>query len=109
MSTKRSEAMKFLEGLMGGPLTLGGTIQAVRTCDEVSQVELATRVRLSRQYRCDIEKGRRSVSRDLAVRLAQALGYPQALFVRLALQDQLNAAGVKMTVSVEPIRRSRAA
>jgi transcriptional regulator with XRE-family HTH domain len=101
--------MKFLEGLMGGPLTLGDTIQAVRMCDEVSQVDLAKRVGLSRQYLCDIEKGRRPVSPDLAVRLARALGYPQALFVRLALQDQLNAAGVHMTVTVEPTKRSRAA
>lgn len=109
MSTKKSDAMKFLEGLFGGPLSLGETMRAIRECDGVSQADLARRARLSRQFVCDVEKGRRPVSPDLAVRFAKSLGYAEELFVRLALQDQLDSAGVQMTVSIEPSKRKRAA
>jgi transcriptional regulator with XRE-family HTH domain len=56
---------------------------------------------VSRSHLCDIEQGRRIVSPERAARFAQALHQSEAQFVRLALQDQLRAAGLKLTVEVK--------
>ena len=107
MTTKRSkssharEASRYLESLMGGPLTLGAALSALREADEVSLAAFAKLLGISRTHLCDIEQGRRSVSPERAARFAQALDQSEAQFVRLALQDQLRAAGLKLTVNVE--------
>ena len=45
---------------------------------------------------------RRSVmSPERAVAWAKTLGFPPTVFVKLALQEQLDRAGVKMNVEVE--------
>jgi len=59
---KKSEAMKFLEKLAGEELTLSSLLTAVRQGEEMSQVEFAKLLGVSRQYLCDIEHGRRTVS-----------------------------------------------
>jgi hypothetical protein len=43
----------------------------------------------------DIEKGRKLVSSERAAAWAKILGYPDTVFVKLALQEQLDKAGVK--------------
>ena len=54
---KKSAAKRFLEELRGGPLTFGRMIESVRRADEISQVALARRMKISRVHLCDIEKG----------------------------------------------------
>jgi hypothetical protein len=49
---------------------------------------------------CDIEKGRALVSVEKAARFAEALDHNEKTFVRLALQDQVVKAGLKLKVSV---------
>jgi hypothetical protein len=56
---------------------------------------------VSRAYLCDVEKGRRAVSVERAAEWARKLGYLQAQYVALALQAEVNAAGLKLRVSVE--------
>jgi antitoxin HigA-1 len=101
MTTKSSEAMKFLEGLTGGPLTLGEAMEAIRLGDELSLATFAKKLGISRANLCDIEKGRKMVSPERAARFAKVLGYGQRQFVRLALQDQLKHAGLKFRVELE--------
>jgi transcriptional regulator with XRE-family HTH domain len=98
---KKSDAMKFLEKLNGGPLTFGSMIESIRQCDEISQVDLAKRMSLSRAYLCDIEKGRRPVSPERAAEFAKVLGYSVAQFVATAIGDQLRHAGLKFTVDLK--------
>lgn len=99
---KRStnDTQAFLEKTMGGPLTLGGALSAIREAEAESLAALAERLGISRSHLSDIEHGRRAVSPERAARFAQALGYSQAQFVRLALQDQVRNAGLKMRVDV---------
>ena len=92
--------MKFLEGLTGGPLTLGEAIQAVRLGEEQSLATFAKRLGISRANLCDIERGRKMVSPERAARFAKVLGYGQRQFVRLALQDQLKRAGLRFKVEL---------
>jgi hypothetical protein len=73
MTTKRKgrvqdDAADYLEKLMGGPLTLGGALAAIRESDGKSLSEFSEQ--------------------------------SQAQFVRLALQDQVRDAGLKLRVDV---------
>jgi hypothetical protein len=54
----------------------------------------------SRSHLCDVEKGRKVVSPERAAAWAETLGFPPTVFVKLALQEQLDRAGVKMSVEV---------
>ena len=71
------------------------------TLVEISQAELARRLGVSRSHLCDVEKGRKVVSPERASAWAKILGFPPTVFVKLALQEQLDRAGVKMNVEVE--------
>jgi hypothetical protein len=53
---------------------------------------------------CDIEKGRKSVSPERASRFARELGYSEEQFVRLALQQLVEVAGLKFQVVLNPIK-----
>jgi transcriptional regulator with XRE-family HTH domain len=76
-------------------------IESVRLADEVSQVELARRMRISRAHLCDIEKGRRVVTAERAAQFAGVLGYSVNQFVAVAVEDQLRKAGLKVRVHLE--------
>src|SRR5438045_9056058 len=94
---------------MGGSLTLCSALSGLREADEVSLAAFARLLRVSQSQLCDIEQRRRRVSPERAARFAQALHQSEAQLVRLALQDQLRAAGLKLTINVEaegwPTRR----
>jgi transcriptional regulator with XRE-family HTH domain len=98
---KKSAAMKYLERLRGGPLTFGALVHSIRETDEHTLEDLAKRLGVSRSHLCDIEKGRRAVSAERASRWAATLGYPEALFVKLAMQAELDAAGIKLKIEVK--------
>ena len=99
--TRRQEkTADYLETLMGGPLTLGGAMSALRESERESLSRFAERLGVTRMHLSDIEHGRRSVSLERAARFAAALGQNEAQFVRLALQDQVRDAGLKLRVEV---------
>jgi transcriptional regulator with XRE-family HTH domain len=105
MTTKHTRKAKdsadaFLEKLMGGPLSLGGALSAIRETEGESLASFSERLEISRSHLSDVEHGRRSVSPERAARFAKALGQSQAQFVRLALQDQVRSAGLKFRVDV---------
>jgi transcriptional regulator with XRE-family HTH domain len=97
---KQSETMKFLEKL-AGKLTLSSLLMAIRQGEEKSQVEFAKLLGISRQYLCDIEHGRRTVSPKSAAAFAKKLGYSPQQFVRLCLQDLVNRDGLKLKIDVQ--------
>jgi transcriptional regulator with XRE-family HTH domain len=87
--------MRFLESVSGGPLTLRGLLEAIRLGEEMSLDAFAKRLGISRSHLCDIEHGRKTVRPKRAARFAKLLGYPEAQFVRLALQAEIDDAGLK--------------
>ena len=107
MTTRRTrrtagrEASKYLESLMGGPLTLGAALSGLREAEAQSLAEFARLLGVSRSHLCDIEQGRRAVSPERAARFAKALAQSESQFVRLALQDQVRSAGLHLTVDVK--------
>jgi len=103
MITKKSNAdtNRFLEELMGGPMTFGMAVEALRQSAGISQVAFAKKLGISKAQLCDIEKGRRPATIERAIRIAKALGQPPQFFVRLMLQSQLDEAGVKLQVELK--------
>ena len=97
----KSDAMRFLDDLIGEPLTFGSMLESIREADGYSLATMAKKLGVARGHVCDIEKGRRGVSPERAAKWAKKLGYPIALFVQLALQAQLDEAGIKMRVALE--------
>lgn len=98
---KKSDAMRFMEKLTGGPMTFAKLMQSTRLCEETSQADFARKLGISRARLCDIEKGRRLVRPERAAMFARKLGYPQQYWVEIVLQDQLNASGLKFNVIIE--------
>ena len=97
MSTKGVDAGKFLDKLVG-PLTLTNLLLAHRQGEELSQAEFARLLGISKSHLSDIECGRKAISPDRAARFARALELSEAQFVRLALQDIVDRAGLRFKV-----------
>jgi transcriptional regulator with XRE-family HTH domain len=102
----KSSAMQFLEKITGGPLTFGRMLQSIRLGEEQSLDVFARLLEVSRTNLSDIEHGRRGVSVARAARWAELLGYSQTQFVRLALQAQLDQAGLELYAQVTNARGS---
>lgn len=106
MSTKKKatpmsdKSLDFLETLTGRKMTLGNLLWSIRESEEMSQAEFAKLLRISRQYLCDIERGRRIVSTKAAAGFATKLGYSPMQFIRLAIQDDLNKNGFHFNVEI---------
>ena len=98
---KRDDARSFLEKITGGPLNFSRLIEAIRLGEEMSQVEFARTLGVSRAHLCDIEKGRRFVSPEKGAGFARILGYSEERFIKLVLQDQLRRAGLDYKIEIE--------
>src|ERR1700691_699008 len=104
MTTRKSKdslGSDLEERILGGPLTFGAAVEGLRVGEGLTQVAFARKLRVSRQYLCDVEKGRRPVSPEQAARFAKAFGHPPNVLVRLALEDAVRAGGLRLKVSVE--------
>ena len=99
MSTKK-DVQQLLEEYIG-PITFGTFLVAARTSLDLTQVEMAKILGVSKSVVCDIEKGRQLVSPKLALKIARKAQLSEPVAVMLCLQDQLNRVNIKMTVSVE--------
>jgi len=93
------DTLKYLEKL-SGKLTFGKLINSIRLCDELSQVEFAHKLGISRQQLCDIEHNRKIPSPKLATKYAELLGYSSSQFIRLALQGIIDRDNLGVVVEV---------
>lgn len=96
----RIDAQKYLEREIG-KLTLGKLIWSIRISEELSQDVFARKLKISKSHLCDIEKGRKFLSPERAEAFAKILKYPPKQFVRLAIQDAIDNAGLKYQINVE--------
>ena len=69
--------------------------------DELSQVDFARKLKISRANLCDLEKDRKLVSPERAAKFARILKVPETALVRLALQDLLRAAHLNYRVEIK--------
>jgi transcriptional regulator with XRE-family HTH domain len=103
MATRKLSALEFLDRLIGAPVTLGKYLEAIRLGEEMSQPAFARQLGISRSHLNDIEKGRKAVSPERAARFARLLGYSEIGMVQMALQDLVDADGLKLRVRVHPV------
>jgi DNA-binding XRE family transcriptional regulator len=89
-----------------GPLTFGSLLRAHREADELPQVQMAKKIRISKQALNDIENGRRIPSVSRAVAIAKKIGILPELAVELVLQDQINREKLKMVVIVRSEKKA---
>ena len=83
-----------------GPLTLGRLVRSIRLGEAETLAVFAKLLGVSKAHLSDVEHDRRVVSAQRAAAWARQLGYHEGQFVQLALQDELNAAGIKLKVEV---------
>lgn len=101
MTTKNKDTIRFFESLSKNPLTFGKLLHSLRMSDDVSQVELAHKVKVSKGLICDIEKGRRDASIELAAKLAKAMGYLPESFISVLLEEQIRRAKLNFKITLE--------
>ena len=103
MSTDRHKAFepKDLERRLG-KLTVGEFLHTWRISEEMSLADFGKLVGMSVANLCDIEKGRKGVSPEKAEQIAKAIGVPAGLLIRLSIEENLRAAGLKYTVEIKP-------
>ena len=81
----KSSAIKFLDRVAGTEFNFSTMLRSIREADEISQIEFANILGISRQNLCDIEKKRKGVSPERAANFARILGYPETVFVMLGI------------------------
>ena len=79
--------------------SLGEYLKAHRLGEEMSQVDFAEYLGVSKQRLCDLEHDRSNVSIQLCKQLAETLELPPEWLVKLALQHLLNKEGLNLKVS----------
>lgn len=100
MSTKAVFGIESLEAKFG-PMTVGLFLKAFREGDDISQVDFAKKLKISRANLCDLEKERKLVSPERAAKFARVLKVPESALVQLALQDLLRAAHLDYRVEIK--------
>ena len=93
------DAGAFLERKLGR-LTLGKTLAAIRGGEELSLAAFAVKLGTTAAKVSDIEHGRRHLGPRRAAEWARSLGYSEAQFVRLALQEMVDEEGLDLEVRV---------
>ncbi len=89
-----------------GKLSVGEFLHTWRLTEELSLKDFGKLAGLSIANLCDIEKGRKGVSPEKAEKIAKAIGVPPELLVRLSIEADLQAAGLRYEVEIRPVSRS---
>ena len=97
---KRTFGTRELEKRLG-KMTVGSFLRAWRLSEDLSQKDFARKIKISAANLCDIEKGRKGVSPEKAEEIAIILGYSRTVLVKLAIQEQLESAGLHYLVEVK--------
>lgn len=72
-------------------MTFGGLIRSLRLSDEMTQVELARKIGVSKQFLSDVEHNRKDVGISFAKKISEALGYSIEPLLELLIRDQLRS------------------
>jgi transcriptional regulator with XRE-family HTH domain len=78
--------------------SFGEFVKSIREYDEISQTELAKRMKVTRQFINAIELGKSSLNVQLASKIAEAFGYPREAFIEILINDMLKKAGINKVV-----------
>lgn len=98
-----NDSLNALEATKGlwNEMTFGGLVRSLRLSDEISQVELANRVGVSKQFLSDVEHNRKDVGIAFAKKVSDALGYSIEPLIELLIRDQLRRQHLNYTVELK--------
>jgi transcriptional regulator with XRE-family HTH domain len=82
-------------------MTFGGLIRSLRMSDEISQVELARRIGVSKQFLSDVERNRKDVGIVFAKKVSSALGYSIEPLLELLIKQQLKRQHLNYIVEIK--------
>lgn len=99
MNTDYKIGIRELEKQFGS-LTFGNLLSAHRRGEELSQVEMAKQLAMSKQSLNDLEHGRKIPSIRRGVEIAHKMGVMEELVVQLILQDQIRRENLSYTVTI---------
>ncbi len=103
MSTRTRPAKKALEAIGAKQVTFGHLLKTLRLSEELSQVTMANKLKISVSHLCDLENGRKFVSLERAKDFAKRLNENEKYFVLVAIRDLLNRAGCDYQVELKAI------
>lgn len=83
-----------------GDLSFGRLLKSHRLGEELSQVEMAKHLNISKQSLNDLEQGRKIPSIRRAIDISKKIGILNELAIQLVLQDQIKKENLRYTVSV---------
>jgi antitoxin HigA-1 len=103
----KTEATKFIESLIG-PMTVARMIRAYRTTNDMTQAQLAKKLKVTVSYISDLENDRKDISLKQAKEIATKLGDPPALYVRIWLEQKIREVGLEFDeiMNVRPVASS---
>jgi len=102
MNTKNKEFVSAIKATQKthDKMTFGSLIRSLRICDEISQIDLAKKLKVSRQFLNDVEHNRKEIGICFAKKVADTLGYSVAPMIELLIRDQLKKQKLNYTVSL---------
>lgn len=91
MTTKINKSIDALEVTKDTweKMSFGGLIRSLRLSDEISQVTLAKKIGVSKQFLSDVEHNRKEVGIGFAKKISKTLGYSIEPLIELLIRDQL--------------------
>ncbi|MFZ4404954.1 MAG: helix-turn-helix domain-containing protein [Pseudobdellovibrionaceae bacterium] len=103
MTTARNKKFKYgLKDLEKnfGPLTFGKLLESHRLAEEISQSEMAKKLKISRQKLNDFEHGRRFPSLRMAADMTDALGEHAPTWVSVVIEEMLREEDLNFKVTL---------
>ena len=100
MNTKNKYGIRSLERRYGR-LTFSKFLVSWRKSENLSQIEFAKKLGISKANLCDIEKGRKHVSPERAAKIARKLDLPEDFLIQIALQDVLRDAKLNFKIEIK--------
>lgn len=91
MRIKSKDSLNALDATMDiwDNMTFGSLIYSLRISDGITQLELAKRIGVSKQFLSDVEHNRKEVGIAFAKKISEALGYSIEPLIELLIRDQL--------------------
>jgi transcriptional regulator with XRE-family HTH domain len=95
-----AKARVQLEKLRGEPFSFASIVRAYRAREELTQEQLAKKLKVTKAYISNLENKRENVTVEQAKKFATILKEPVNFWVTTALQDMIDRAGIKARVEL---------
>jgi transcriptional regulator with XRE-family HTH domain len=105
MNTKSNNTLNALDETksLWNTMTFGGLVHSLRISDEISQVVLAKKIGVSKQFLSDVEHNRKDVGISFAKKIAEALDYSIEPLIELLIRDQLRRQHLNYIVELKKV------